>query len=312
MKRVLEAITVNLDAAKSDNYVSNDGRRLFHGRGQCYQGLGHINVDWFAPVLLITLYQEVESPDWQQFLAGLASLTAEIDCAIVQRRYLRGGPIETLFGELPQQPLAVEQDLTFALSFGAKQNIGFFLDMLPGRQWIRERAEGKRVLNLFSYTCSFSVAAMASNAKSVVNIDMSRAALNVGRQNHCLNNQHERLKRDVEFLPYDVFRSWKKITNKGPYDIVIIDPPSRQKGSFVADKDYARVVRRIESLMPNGGELLACLNAPELGDDFLIDVFADECPQAEFVTRLANRDDFPESDMRRNLKMLHYRLCSRL
>ncbi|MEE8057289.1 MAG: class I SAM-dependent methyltransferase, partial [Pseudomonadales bacterium] len=212
MKRVLEAIILGLEARSSNytsNDASNDGRRLFHGRGQCYQGLGYINVDWFAPVLLITLYQEVEPQGWQQLLAGLGSLAGEIDCGIVQRRYLRGSPIETLFGELPEQPLAIEQELKFALSFAGKQNIGFFLDMSPGRQWLRERAEGKRVLNLFSYTCSFSVAAMASNAKYVVNSDMSRAALNVGRQNHCLNHQHDRLKRDVEFLPYDLFRSWK-------------------------------------------------------------------------------------------------------
>ena len=286
----------------------DDARRLFHGRGQCYEGLAYINVDWFAPVLLITLYQQPDSADWVLLLAGLEPLAGTVDCVLVQRRYLRGAPIETVWGQLPEQPLAAEQGLHYALAFGGKQNIGFFPDMAPGRQWLAQRAENKRVLNLFAYTCSFSVAAIHGGASCVLNIDMSRAALEVGRRNHRLNNQQAALQRDVQFLPYDIFRSWKKIGAKGPYDIVIIYPPSRQKGSFVAVKDYARVIRRLPGLIAAGGEVLACLNAPELSEDFLHELFAVECPQAQFVERLPTRVDFPERDARRNLKMLHYRL----
>ncbi len=296
----------NIDLVNTQSVNNSESRRLFHGRGQCYDGLGYINVDWFAPVLLITLYQQPEHDDWQSLCEGIRPLSTVVDCAVVQRRYLRGGPMESLWGDIPQQALAVEQGLSYALAFGHKQNVGFFLDMAPGRAWLRQRAENKRVLNLFAYTCSFSVAAICGGAKSVLNIDMSRAALTVGQQNHRLNNQQAALQRDVQFLPYDIFRSWKKISNKGPYDIVIIDPPSRQKGSFIATKDYARVVRRLGDLMPEGGQILACLNAPELAEDFLHDVFAAECPQADYVERLQNSDDFPERDTRRNLKMLHY------
>jgi 23S rRNA (cytosine1962-C5)-methyltransferase len=141
-----------------------------------------------------------------------------------------------------------------------------------------------------------------------MNVDMSKAALNVGRDNHRINHQEDKLKRDVQFLAYDIFRSWKKIIARGPYDIVVVDPPSRQIGSFIADKDYARVLRRIPSLMPAGGELLACLNAPELGESFLTQIVERELPDAELVSRLDNRNDFPEIDSQRNLKMLHYRV----
>ncbi|WP_200821336.1 class I SAM-dependent methyltransferase [Oceanicoccus sp. KOV_DT_Chl] len=204
--------------------------------------------------------------------------------------------------------LAVEQGMTFELTLGGKQNIGFFLDMAPGREWLKQRSQGMKVLNLFSYTCSFSVAAIAGGAKTVVNADMSRAALNVGRHNHRLNGHEQQLRRDIEFLPYDIFRSWKKITSKGPYDIVIIDPPSRQKGSFIADTDYAKVLRRLPALLPHGGQVLACLNAPELSEHFLLELMAEECPLAKFVERLSNRADFPEKNPQRNLKMLHYYL----
>ena len=303
MKPVIHAISEALAMADDGN-----ARRLFHGRGQCYPGLGFINVDWFQPLLLITLYQPPEEAAWQQFQQQLGQFEHRIDCMLVQRRYLAGAPIETLWGLASAQPLATEQGLEFALSFGKKQNVGFFLDMAPGRAWLRQRANNKRVLNLFSYTCSFSVAAIAGGASSVLNVDMSKAALAVGRENHRLNDQQQRLARDVQFFPYDIFRSWKKIISRGPFDLVIIDPPSRQKGSFIADKNYARVVRRLAALMPQGGDVLACLNAPELDENFLLGLFTHEIPQAEFVERLANRADFPEQDAGRNLKMLHYRL----
>ena len=302
MKTILDAIEQGL---KKDN---SDARRLFHGRGQCYQGLSFINVDWFAPVLWITLYQPPDADQWSAFVAELENLQSSIATALVQRRYLRAVPVDILWGQIPEQPEAREQGLRYSLAFGGKQNIGFFLDMLPGRQWLRERVAGKKVLNLFAYTCAFSVVAIAENAHSVVNLDMSSAALNVGRHNHRLNGHEDPLKRDIQFLPHNLLRSWKKVIGKGPYDIVIIDPPSRQKGSFVATSDYIKIIKRLKALLPAGGDILACLNAPELDQQFLLELFAEQCPQAKFVQRLSTRVDFPEKDKRRNLKMLHYQL----
>lgn len=303
MKALVEAVVKGL----ADS-TSSDSRRLFHGRGQCYPDLGYINVDWFSPVLLITLYQEPQAQDWTCLLEEIRAISSVVDCALVQQRYRPGAPMEVLWGQLPQQPIAMEQGLSYALSLGGKQNIGFFQDMAPGRSWIKQRARQKRVLNLFAYTCAFSVAAIDGGASSVLNVDMSSAALKVGRKNHQLNHQQTSLQRDVQFFPHDIFRSWKKISSRGPFDIVVIDPPSRQKGSFIAAKDYARVIRRLSSLTAAGGDILACLNAPELGDDFLHELFARQCPDADFVQRLQNRSDFPESDPRRNVKMLHYQM----
>lgn len=301
MNRVLDAIASGLEQLQS-----NDCCRFFHGRGQCYPDLGFINVDWFNPLLLITLYQQPEQQAWDEFVEGMQVFNNNAPCVLIQRRFIRGAPTELLWGSLPESPVAIEDGLQFELAFGGKQNYGFFLDMAPGRAWLKQRTKGKNVLNLFAYTCSLSVAAAAGGANGVVNIDMSRAALDVGRKNHRLNGQADRLQRDVQFLPYDIFRSWKKIISKGPYDIIIIDPPSRQKGSFMADKDYARVIRRLPSLMVKGGDILACLNAPEMNEDFLHQLFTDECPQAKFIERLKNRLDFPEKDLQKNLKMLHY------
>lgn len=288
--------------------------RIFHGRGQCYPELGHINIDWFQPLVLITLYEDLPEQAYRALQGQIQQLPDSVTCVLLQRRYLRNGPIDILRGELPKQAFAREAGLRYELSFGSKQNIGFFMDMSPGRRWLQRRCEGKRVLNLFAYTCAFSVVAMAAGAHSVSNVDMSKAALATGRRNHQHNDQQAALKRDVQFLPHDLFRSWGRLVKQGPYDIVVIDPPSRQKGSFMAEQDYLRVVRRLPDLLPNGGDVLACLNAPELAEDFLQGVFQLGCDQAQYITRLENRQDFPESDLSRSVKMLHFYLppgCSR-
>ena len=53
----------------------------------------------------------------------------------------------------------------------------------------------------------------------------------------------------ASFLTHDIFSTWGKITRSGPYGLVIVDPPSYQKGSFVATKDYARLMRRLPDLL---------------------------------------------------------------
>lgn len=284
-----------------------DACRVFHGRGQCYPGVEHINVDWYAPVLLVTLYRQLDEPDSIQLQQTLQSLPKVVSTIVIQQRFIRGAPVHMIRGQLPEKWVARERGLSFSLSLGDKQNIGFFLDMAPGRDWMRRHCEGRHVLNLFAYTGAFSVVAMAAGARSVLNVDMSKAALGVARNNHHLNGHQQGLRRDIQMLPYNIFKSWNKITSSGPFDVVVIDPPSRQKGSFVAESDYGRVLRKLPQLLSPGADILACLNAPHLDAEFLQQQFMQHCPPATFVARLPGRDDFPERDSSRSLKVLHYR-----
>ena len=79
---------------------------------------------------------------------------------------------------------------------------------------------------------------------------------------------------------------WCKITRNGPYGLVIVDPPSYQKGSFIATKDYAKLMRRLPELLAPGGYALLCLNAPELGLSFLQDQMKELAPELNFVQRV--------------------------
>lgn len=284
--------------------TTEDSYRLFHGRGHCYPGLEFVTLDWFEPLLLATLYAEPPAGWLENFCNLLLTHPALADCPQIlvahrysqQSQWLRGGE---------QPTLARRGSLRFHLSPGEHQNVGYFLDMEPGRQWLEQRVRGKRVLNLFAYTCAFSVVAMAAGAQSVVNVDMSRVALARGRDNHRLNNLPL---GPVSFLGENILKSWGRIRRAGPYDLIILDPPSFQRGSFVAHKDYGKLVRRLPELLPAGGEVLACLNAPELDTGFLTAQFENLCPQARLVERLPNSPDFPDADAERALKLLHFSL----
>ena len=303
----------------------SDARRLFHGRGQLYAGLEFLTVDLFYPILWCVLYKEPEQELWDLLKAELVAFAESKQlCCMIQYRYEKSAPSECAYGSLPSKTVAWESGLQYELILGRSQNIGYFMDFKTGRDWLAERVAGKRVLNLFSYTCATSVSAIAKGAAKVVNVDMSRSAMRQGEANHAINGFGDCIGRrspkeqaataepgsgDVVMLAYDLFRSWKNIRKQGPYDIVIIDPPSRQRGSFEAEKDYHRVLRQIPSLAAEeGADVLACLNAPYLGDDFLKDLMLKEIPAAEFCGRVKNREDFPEKQLDCTLKMLHFKV----
>jgi 23S rRNA (cytosine1962-C5)-methyltransferase len=286
--------------AKVDSY------RLFHGRGRCFPGFDFVTIDFFQPVILVTLFAEPPAEFGAQLQDFVVQQFSGVSVVLLlQRRYISGAPSEILLGELPSEVCARRGALVFNLHLARQQNSGFFLDIEPARQWLEQQAAGKRVLNLFAYSCAFSLVAIAAGAEKVVNVDMSSAALNLGRDNHRLNGLP---KERSEYLAENILKSWSRIKKRGPYDLVIIDPPSYQKGSFIAHKDYAKVIRRLPELMPEGGLVLACLNAPELTEGFLKMQFIEQCPKAEFVGRLEPHADFPDVDPEQQLKLLVYKV----
>lgn len=282
--------------------------RLFHGRGGLYPGLEWCAIDDFGTVILVTLFAE-PPPEFlhrlERIAAGYAksAYASGVDGIALQCRYLRGAPISWLTGKMPSEAWARRNHLRFKLRFD-RQNVGYFLDMEPGRIWLAERAEGRNVLNLFAFTCAFSVVATDAGANSVVNVDMSRSALSEGRENHRTNGLN--LDR-VQFMGLDILKSWSRIRKAGPYDLVIVDPPSFQKGSFVATKDYAKVLRRLNELSKPQAEALLCLNAPELESDFLLQLMTECAPDWTFIERLPTSPEFADINPQRQLKLMHFR-----
>nr|WP_314418554.1 class I SAM-dependent methyltransferase [uncultured Pseudomonas sp.] len=303
--------TLHLHLLTALETAPDETRRLFHGRGRCWPGLEQLTVDWLQGVLLVSLFKEPEPAQLEALKHLLLNLSQSTvwqasgaHTLVMQHRYTLNSDSEWLVGEAIDEWTLTEGGLRYRVDLGRKQNNGLFLDMRYGRDWVRANAEGKRILNLFAYTCGFSVAAIEGGAQHVVNLDMSRAALSRGRDNHRLNG-HDMSK--VSFLGHELFKSWGKVKSMGPYDLVIIDPPSFQKGSFLLTKDYQRVVRRLPELLTENGTVLACMNDPAFGSDFLIDGVTLDAPSLRFVQRLENPPEFPDADAECGLKALVFK-----
>ena len=302
--------------------LPTDAQRIFHGRGGLYPGCEHWSLDVFPPVFVLTSFQPASDEDLAAVGAALAARWAQIAPEqplnwVYQCRHTShtSGHAETrlMAGSVPEPHVVTEQGARFRVLVLKGQNHGLFLDMAEGRRWVRDYAaqylaskseqdRGLKVLNLFAYTCAFSVVALQAGARLVVNVDMGQGAMATGQQNHQING----ITTGASLLVHDIFKTWGKINRAGPYGLVIVDPPSYQKGSFVATKDYARLMRRLPELLAPGGHVLLCLNAPELGVDFLQGQMQALAPELTLVERVANPAMFADVSPDQALKVLVY------
>jgi 23S rRNA (cytosine1962-C5)-methyltransferase len=286
---------------------SADAYRVFHGRGGVYPESAQWTLDWFSPVWVLTSFKpvspEVLSQCHQALLSRWQSLAPNEPLNwVYQCRAPGESETRLMSGSVPDNHVVTERGARYAVHVLRGQNHGLFLDMAKGRDWLKQHAQHENVLNLFAYTCAFSVVALQGGAAQVVNLDMSPAALAIGQLNHRLND----LPAKARFLAHDVFKTWGKISKLGPYGVIVVDPPSYQKGSFIATKDYVKLIRRLPDLLEPQGHVLLCLNAPELDTAFLHQQVAEVAPGLRFVERLANPAAFVDVDPEKSLKVLHY------
>lgn len=275
-------------------------KRVFHGRGNFYEDFNYLTVDSLNEILFATFFEE--SSDENEIIKALKDIANAYNYKIfiVQKKYKKDELNEAIIGEIPPFYIVVENGLKYKINFFNK-NIGIFLDMKIGREYISSICNDKNVLNLFSYTCAFSVVAINAKAKQVVNVDMAKGALTTGRENHHINNLDT---KKVKFMPYDILKSWNRIKKEGPYDIIIIDPPSFQKGSFAATKDYEKIIKKLPELTSENCIVLSCLNAPELDSDFIKQKFKEFAPTFKFEKRLENLKEFITNNEEKSLKNL--------
>jgi 23S rRNA (cytosine1962-C5)-methyltransferase len=153
----------------------------------------------------------------------------------------------------------LENGLRFIADVASGQKTGFFLDQRDNRAWLRALARGRTVLNLFSYSGAFSVAALAGGAARALDVDSSSSALALARENRRANGFPA---DDADFLEADVFDDLRRRVSAGErWDVVVCDPPAfARKRSDVdrAARGYKDVNRLAMALVSPGGWLLTC------------------------------------------------------
>ncbi|MCL2259081.1 MAG: class I SAM-dependent methyltransferase [Proteobacteria bacterium] len=159
-----------------------------------------------------------------------------------------------------------EEGLCFEIRPSNGLSVGLYVDARKARRFIRAHSKGKRVLNLFAYTCGFGVAARSGGAVEVLNVDISKHCLEWGKQNLERNGFEA---KPGEFWVEEVFRVLGKLFAKGRrFELIILDPPSfsnvGKRRLRVAD-DYIQLTRMCTQLLEAQGLLLAMCNARFVG-----------------------------------------------
>ncbi len=200
--------------------------RLLHAEGDFLSG---VIIDIYGKVAVMQLLIKGTQKIAPDLIAGLQALGFEHiylkNKEITQR--LEG--IEQSSGWLTapfEAPLQVlENGLKFEIEVEKGQKTGFFIDQRDNRQLLKQYAEGKKILNTFSYTGGFSVYALAGQAREVVSVDISKDAIAMCEKNIALNfgenAPHQAIAEDCfDFL---------KNTQPDEFDIIILDPPAFAK-----------------------------------------------------------------------------------
>jgi 23S rRNA (cytosine1962-C5)-methyltransferase len=163
--------------------------------------------------------------------------------------------------EAPSPLLVHEGSLSMRCELADGLSTGLFIDQRDNRQKVRELAGGKQVLNLFSYTCSFSVAAALGGASKVVSVDLGGRALERGRANFEANGVDPAAH---EFVQGDAVRFVRGAVKHGRrFDLVVLDPPSFGsvgRATFRFERDIGGVMADCLRLLTPGGMLLCVTN----------------------------------------------------
>ncbi len=195
----------------------------------------------------------------EQIAQALGAAPAHIHFKVRQRQ--SGKQQYERLDTVRQEFAVMEYGHHFLINLTDYLDTGLFLDHRATRRLIGERADGKRVLNLFAYTCSFGVYAATGGAERVDNVDLSNTYLDWGRRNFRANQlspeQHGFLRADA--------LQWLAAASGKTYDLIVLDPPTFSNSKMMADvldtqRDHVQLINQCIELLTPGGELYFSTN----------------------------------------------------
>ncbi|MDD5306530.1 MAG: class I SAM-dependent methyltransferase [Deltaproteobacteria bacterium] len=304
MERSAAASALGLSLARREGAglgVENgsDAVRLVHGAADGFAGL---TADRLGPAVLVERHDP--AADAEGIIEALARRFGAQEPIFLKERWSKeradraGGQVRG--AACPPDILVPEQGLVFGVSLAHEEHIGLFLDARPARALVRRVAEGRRVLNLFSYTGTLGAAAAVGGALSSTNVDVMRSALATARDNYARNG----LAADTRtFLRCDVFQHLARAArSEARCDLIVVDPPPRAarpgRRGFDARTGYGRLLARCLKVLAPNGLILAGTNLKGGGFEELEDPLAQGARLAgrnvEIVERVPAGPDFPQ------------------
>lgn len=279
----------------------NDSCRLIHAESD---GLPGLIVDQYSDHLVVQfLTAAIET--WRdvivQALTDLTGIQNIYERSDVDVRKLEGLEERkgVLLGEEPPMRIEIlENGLKFLVDIQGGQKTGFYLDQRNNRAALSEFAEGKSILNCFSYTGGFSVYALQAGAESVLSIDSSQDANKLALENIRLNGLDEGKAR---FITGDVFKELRALRDSDQsFDLIVLDPPKFAATAAQADKaarGYKDINLLAFKLLKPGGTLFtfSCSGgvSRELFQKIVADAALDAGVNAAIIRQLSQGPDHP-------------------
>lgn len=286
-------------------FEGNGAVRVFHGPGEGSGPLAHFAIDRFADSAgrgehyWITRWEKAyESRAALESILGFFESKGAAS-AVALSRPEKGVPEEpqALLGEAPRERFEIsELGARYWIQCLGARHPGLFLDHLPLRRWLRERARGWSVLNTFAYTGSLSVAAGLGGASHVTTLDLSNPTVSWAEANWKLNGLEP---GSARFISGDVFEWLPRLRREGRrFDCVILDPPSfsrGKKGMFSTSKDLARLHEAAMDVLAEGGILVTSINSAQISwEKYERDVLA-AAREKKLRFEVLMKIDLPES-----------------
>jgi 23S rRNA (guanine2445-N2)-methyltransferase / 23S rRNA (guanine2069-N7)-methyltransferase len=224
-------------------------------------------IDWYAGWLHAAEYErphertDIEHDVWLDKMIEAAAVELGVPpmqtFLKVRRRQRDGGQYEKV--DQRQAVLAVKEgDLSFEVNLSDYLDTGLFLDHRQTRAMVRGEAEGKRMLNLFCYTGSFSVYAAAGGAKETVSVDLSNTYLEWTRTNLAKNGFKDAGRHRIVRDEARAFLEHRALRGEPPFDLVVVDPPTYSRSAksetpWDVERDHAELLELVARNLVTGG-----------------------------------------------------------
>ena len=254
--------------AKRQTYENDDlttAYRLFNQDGD---GLGGLTIDRYGDYALFSWYNAYIYSLKDSIVAAFRLVYPELGGGYEKIRF-KGLDYQSahLYGqEAPETFTILENGVSYSVFLNDGLMTGIFLDQHEVRaSLVGGLALGKSVLNTFSYTAAFSLAAAMGGAFETTSVDLAKRSRELSQAHFLANglsmDQHK-------LIVMDVFDYYKYAKRKGlTYDLIIIDPPSfarNKKQTFSVAKDYHKLIAQALDILRSGGTIVASTNAANL------------------------------------------------
>lgn len=272
--------------------------RIFNGEGD---GLGGLTIDFYDDYYVFSWYSKGIYTHRELILKAFKAVVKESKGIYEKLRFETNEKPETdlIHGKPAPEPLVVlENGIKYATYLDDGLMTGIFLDQREVRQSLLEKyAMGKTVLNTFSYTGAFSVAAALGGAVKTTSVDLAKRSLPKTAEQFELNGLDV---TDHVIRVMDVFDYFKyAIRHKLTFDVVVVDPPSfarSKKRTFSAAKDYASLLEEVIQLTKSKGIIVASTNAANVSTEkfkgFIEEAFSNQNKSYTIEETFTLPDDF--------------------